>query len=124
MAKLAPYHGKVYKSPPSGEQHLSDSNANCWETNGSPGNINCTPRDSYLEVEQDPPEHKPFLEEHGLQLVACGLAASLLLIAWWTFTRSPPLRNNLLIGGATVGAFILNPIAGAIVLAAWIFKAK
>ncbi len=124
MAKYVPYDGKVYKTPPRGNEHPSDFNANCWEIKGSPGHVECAPRDSYLEVEEDPPVPKPFLEVYGQQVFFSGLAASLLLIVWWTFTRRPPLRNNLLIGGATLGAFILNPIAGAIVLAAWIYKAK
>ena len=124
MAKFVPYHGEVYKEPPSDAEQFSGANANCWEVKGVAGKIDCAPRNSFLEVEVDPPEPKPFLEEYGTQLFIGGVALSFAFIVWWTFTRRPPLRNNLLIGGATIGAFCLNPIAGAIVLAAWIFKAK
>jgi hypothetical protein len=106
------------------DEFIPSQNGSCRKTNGA---IDCPPHNSYLEVEHDPPDlamPKPFLEQHGNEIFIAGCFAVPLLVCWWTFTRRPPLRNNLLIGGATIGAFILNPIAGAIVLAAWIFKAK
>lgn len=65
-----------------------------------------------------------FLQEYGVQTFLSGAALLLVIVIWWTFTRQPALRNNILIGAATLAAFCFNPIAGAIVLAAWIFSRR
>jgi hypothetical protein len=46
------------------------------------------------------------------------------LFAWWLFTRRAPLRTNILIGLCALGAFIVNAIAGAVIVAAWIISSR
>jgi len=67
------------------------------------------------------PTKPAFFQEYGVQTFLGGAVLLILIAFWWTFTRTPALRNNILIGAATLAAFCLNPIAGGIVLAAWIF---
>lgn len=126
----------VYELQPDKHPSTRSFNANCRDVKGKPGKVECVPRHTTSESEEvTNPEllkilngtivdEKTFLEAHRAEAFLGVGVLILVTLIWWTLTRPPPLRNNLLIGGATIGAFVLNPIAGAIVLAAWIFKAK
>lgn len=87
MAKHVPYDGNTGKTPPQGGESVFDFNANCREIKDAPGHVECTPRNSYLETEQDQSDSTTFGEKYGLQLFSCGLAVTLILIVWWSFTR-------------------------------------
>ena len=76
----------------------------------------------HTDYVEEAPAKPTFLQEYGVQTFIGCAALFLVITIWWTFTRTPAVRNNVLIGAATLAAFCINPIAGAIVLAAWIFS--
>ena len=123
-----------YELQPNADESVHGFNSLCREADGKHGQVECIPRHSTDEQSEsagsdaltfeEAPLQKPYWETHLDQLFLCGCALVILAFTWWLFTRRPALRNNILIGGATIGAFCLNPIAGAIVLAAWIFSSR
>lgn len=151
---MKPYHGKIVTDPaliaelnagsyevqPGAHESIHAFNANCKKTGDAMGHVECIPRPTAQTDEVTDPvllaqlnatayaeeaATKPtFLQEYGVQTFLSGAALLLVIVIWWTFTRQPALRNNILIGAATLAAFCFNPIAGAIVLAAWIFSRR
>ena len=124
-----------YEVQPNDNESIHGFNTLCRKISGTDGRVECIPRNGgdYQEVVADGqavafddliPGTKPFWESHPVEIFMAGCALGIIILAWWVYTRRPALRNNILIGGATIGAFCLNPIAGAIVLAAWIFSSR
>ena len=135
---MKPFHGEVYVVQPGTHDSIHAFNAKCRETGEAIGQVECIQRptadevtDPVLLAQLDATAYaeeaatKPiFLQEYGVQTFLSGAALLLVIAVWWTFTRAPALRNNVLIGAATLAAFCINPVAGGIVLAAWIFTRK
>ena len=125
---------KQYEHQPGEQDSITGFNAPCREIKGKPGGIECLPRNTFNEngtlvkdeplTFEDSPMEKPIWESHPVEIFVGGCALGILILACWLSTRRSALRNNILIGGATIGAFCLNPVAGAIVLAAWIFSSR
>jgi hypothetical protein len=105
----------------------TEANAPCWKHKN--GHVTCQARDPMGgATSEDATKHSYIAAitdtKYFLETLVGGIVLCVSLFAWWLFTRRAPLRNNILIGLCALGAFVVNSIAGAVVVAAWIISSR